>query len=61
MVRGRVQVLPDTDAAWDQKLIRKYIAGDASRQRAELEAGKSHVVILLHPERFLTTGYFPTI
>ena len=61
MVRGRAQVLPDIDAQWSQKLIRKYIVGDASRERAELEAGKSHVVILLRPERFLTTGFFPTL
>ena len=59
MVRGRAQVLPDTDAIWAQKLVRKYIVGDAAAQRAKREAGKSHVVIILRPERFLTTGFFP--
>ena len=59
MVRGKAQILPDTDAVWAQKLIRKYIVGDAAVQRAKLEEEKSHVVIVLRPERFLTTGFFP--
>jgi nitroimidazol reductase NimA-like FMN-containing flavoprotein (pyridoxamine 5'-phosphate oxidase superfamily) len=61
MVRGKAQVLPDTDAAWSRKLIGKYIVGEAGAQRAKRETGKSHVVIVLRPERFLTTGFFPTI
>ena len=59
MVRGKAQVLPDPHATWSRKLIGKYIAGDAGVQRATHEVGKSHVVIVLHPERFLTTGFFP--
>jgi nitroimidazol reductase NimA-like FMN-containing flavoprotein (pyridoxamine 5'-phosphate oxidase superfamily) len=61
MVRGKAQVLPDTNAAWSRKLIGKYIVGEAGVHRAQLETGKSHVVIILRPERFLTTGFFPTI
>lgn len=59
MVRGYAQVQPDTDASWARKLIGKYIPGEAGVQRAKLEAGKPHVVIVLRPERFLTTGFFP--
>jgi PPOX class probable F420-dependent enzyme len=59
MVRGKAQVLPDPNATWSCKLIGKYIAGEAGVQRATREAGKPHVVIALHPERFLTTGFFP--
>jgi len=59
MVRGKACVQPDTDASWARKLISKYIPGEAGVRRAELEAGKPHVVILLRPERFLTTGFFP--
>ena len=59
MVRGYAQVQPDTDAIWARKLISKYITGQAGVLRAEREAGKSHVVIVLRPERFLTTGFFP--
>jgi nitroimidazol reductase NimA-like FMN-containing flavoprotein (pyridoxamine 5'-phosphate oxidase superfamily) len=59
MVRGFAHVLPDTDASWARKLIGKYIPGEAGMRRARLEAGKSHVVIVLRPERFLTTGFFP--
>ncbi len=35
---NRVDVLPDTNASWARKLISKYIAGEAGRLRAELEA-----------------------
>jgi len=59
LVRGKAVVLPDTNASWARKLISKYIAGEAGRLRAELEAEKPHVVIVLRPERFLTTGFFP--
>jgi nitroimidazol reductase NimA-like FMN-containing flavoprotein (pyridoxamine 5'-phosphate oxidase superfamily) len=59
MARGKADVLPDTDASWARKLIGKYIAGEAGSLRAEREAEKPHVVIVLHPERFLTTGFFP--
>lgn len=59
MVRGTADVLPDTNASWARKLIRKYIAGDAGKLRAEMEAEKPHVVIVLRPEHFLTTGFFP--
>ena len=59
MVRGKACVQPDTDASWARKLIGKYIPGEAGVRRAKLEAGKPHVVIVLRPERFLTTGYFP--
>jgi nitroimidazol reductase NimA-like FMN-containing flavoprotein (pyridoxamine 5'-phosphate oxidase superfamily) len=59
MVRGLAHVLPDTDASWARKLIGKYIPGEAGMRRARLEAGKPHVVIVLRPERFLTTGFFP--
>jgi nitroimidazol reductase NimA-like FMN-containing flavoprotein (pyridoxamine 5'-phosphate oxidase superfamily) len=59
MVRGKADVLPDTDASWARKLIGKYIPGEAGVRRAKLEAGKPHVVIVLRPERFLTTGFFP--
>ena len=60
MVHGYAQVQPDTDGRWARKLIGKYITGQAGVVRAKLEAGKSHVVIALRPERFLTTGFFPT-
>jgi len=50
---------PDTGAIWARKLIGKYITGQAGVRRAKLEAGKPHVVIVLRPERFLTTGFFP--
>src|SRR5215472_11330034 len=60
LVRGKAVVLPDTNASWARKLISKYIAGEAGRLRAELEAEKPHVVIVLCPERFLTTGLFST-
>jgi len=59
MVRGLAHVLPDTDASWARKLIGKYIPGEAGMRRARLEAGKPHVVIVLRPERFSTTGFFP--
>jgi nitroimidazol reductase NimA-like FMN-containing flavoprotein (pyridoxamine 5'-phosphate oxidase superfamily) len=59
MVRGKASVHPDTDASWARKLIGKYIPGEAGVRRAKLEAGKPHVVIVLRPERFLTTGFFP--
>ncbi len=59
MVRGEASVQPDTDAIWARKLISKYITGQAGVVRVEREAGKSHVVIVLRPERFLTTGFFP--
>jgi Pyridoxamine 5'-phosphate oxidase len=52
-------VQPDTGAIWARKLIGKYITGQAGVRRAKLEAGKPHVVIVLRPERFLTTGFFP--
>ena len=60
MVHGYAQVQPDTDGRWAHKLIGKYITGQAGVVRAKLEAGKFHVVIALRPERFLTTGFFPT-
>ncbi len=60
MVHGYAQVQPDTDAIWARKLISKYITGQAGVVRANLEAEKPHVVIVLRPERFLTTGFFPT-
>ncbi len=59
MVRGKASVQPDTDSIWACKLISKYITGQAGVVRAEREVGKSHVVIVLHPESFLTTGFFP--
>jgi nitroimidazol reductase NimA-like FMN-containing flavoprotein (pyridoxamine 5'-phosphate oxidase superfamily) len=59
MVRGYAYVQPDTDASWAQKLISKYIPGEAGAQRAKQEAEKPHMVIALRPERFLTTGFFP--
>jgi len=59
VVRGLAHVLPDTDASWARKLIGKYIPGEAGMRRARLEAGKPHVVIVLRPERFSTTGFFP--
>jgi nitroimidazol reductase NimA-like FMN-containing flavoprotein (pyridoxamine 5'-phosphate oxidase superfamily) len=59
MARGSAQVQPDTDASWAQKLIGKYIPGEAGVRRAKREAGEPHVVILLRPERLLTTGFFP--
>ena len=59
MARGYAQVQPDPNAIWSRKLISKYITGQAGVLRAEREAGKSHVVIVLRPERFLTTGFFP--
>lgn len=59
MVRGYAHVQPDTGAIWARELIGKYITGEAGVRRAKLEAGKPHVVIVLRPERFLTTGFFP--
>ena len=59
VVRGLAHVLPDTDASWARKLVGKYIPGEAGMRRARLEAGKPHVVIVLRPERFSTTGFFP--
>ena len=59
MARGYAHVQLDTDANWARKLISKYIPGEAGVRRAELEAGKPHVVIVLRPERVLTTGFFP--
>ncbi len=59
MVRGYAHVQPDTGAIWARKLIGKYITGQAGVRRAKLEAEKPHVVIVLCPERFLTTGFFP--
>ena len=59
MVRGKASVQPDTDASWARKLIGKYIPGEAGVRRAKLEAVKPHVVIVLRPERLLTTGFFP--
>lgn len=59
MVRGYAHVQPDTDASWARKLIGKYIPGEAGMRRAKQEAGKPHVVIVLRPERVLTTGFFP--
>ena len=59
MVRGYAHVQPDTDERWAHKLISKYITGQAGVVRAKLEAEKPHVVIVLRPERFLTTGFFP--
>ena len=40
------------------QVIGKYITGQAGVERANVEAGKPHVVIALRPERFLTTGFF---
>ncbi len=60
MVRGYAQVQPDTDEIWARKLIGKYITGQAGMLRAKLIAGEPLVVIVLRPERFLTTGFFPT-
>ena len=60
MVRGYAQVQPDTDASWARKLIGKYIPGEAGVRRAKREASKPHVLIVLRPERLLTTGFFPT-
>jgi len=59
MVQGYAQVQPDPDGRWACKLIGKYITGQAAEVRAQLEAGKPHVVIALRPEHFLTTGFFP--
>ena len=59
MVRVEASVQSDIDAIWARKLISKYITGQAGVARAEREAGKSHVVIVLRPESFLTTGFFP--
>ena len=59
MVRGYASVQLDTDASWARKLIGKYIPGAAGVRRAKREAGKPHVVIVLRPERMLTTGFFP--
>jgi nitroimidazol reductase NimA-like FMN-containing flavoprotein (pyridoxamine 5'-phosphate oxidase superfamily) len=60
MVRGYAHVQPDTDASWARKLIGKYITGQAGVRRAQRIAGEPLVVIVLRPERFLTTGFFPT-
>jgi nitroimidazol reductase NimA-like FMN-containing flavoprotein (pyridoxamine 5'-phosphate oxidase superfamily) len=60
MVRGYAHVQPDTDEIWACKLIGKYITGQAGMLRAQRIAGEPLVVIVLRPERFLTTGFFPT-
>ena len=59
MVRGYAHVQPDTGAIWARKLIGKYITGQAGVLRAQRIAGEPLVVIVLRPERFLTTGFFP--
>lgn len=59
MVRGYAHVQPDTDEIWARKLILKYITGQAGMLRAQRIAGEPLVVIVLRPERFLTTGFFP--
>ncbi len=59
VVRGYAQVQPDADERWAHKLILKYISGQAGTLRAQQSAGKPLAVIMLRPERFLTTGYFP--
>jgi nitroimidazol reductase NimA-like FMN-containing flavoprotein (pyridoxamine 5'-phosphate oxidase superfamily) len=59
VVRGYAQVQPDADELWAQKLILKYITGQAGVLRAQQSAGKPLAVITLRPERFLSTGYFP--
>ena len=59
MVRGYAHVQPDIDELWARKLIGKYITGEAGVRRAKLIAGEPLVVIVLRPERFLTTGFFP--
>ena len=59
MVRGYAHVQPDTDEIWARKLILKYITGPAGMLRAQRIAGEPLVVIVLRPERFLTTGFFP--
>jgi len=59
MVRGYAHVQPDTDASWARKLIGKYITGQAGVLRAQRIAGEPPVVIVLRPQRFLTTGFFP--
>jgi hypothetical protein len=59
MVRGYAHVQPDVGAIWACKLIGKYITGEPGVVRAKLETRKPHVVIVLRPERFLTTGFFP--
>ena len=60
IVRGYAHLQPDTDELWAHKLILKYISGPAGVLRAQQSAGKPLAVIALRPERFLTTGYFPT-
>lgn len=60
IVRGYAQVQPDTDVRWARKLILKYITGQAGTLRAQQSAGKPLAVIMLRPERLLTTGNFPT-
>ncbi len=60
IVRGFAQVQPDVDELWARKLILKYITGQAGVLRAQQGAGKPLTVIALRPERFFTTGYFPT-
>ena len=59
MVRGYAQVQPDTDEIWARKLIGKYITVQAGMLRAQRIAGEPLVVIMLRPEHFLTTGFFP--
>jgi len=59
MVRGYAHVQPDIDEIWARKLILKYITGQAGMLRAQRIAGEPLVVIVLRPERFLTTGFFP--
>ena len=60
IVRGSAQVQPDIEEIWASKLILKYITGQAGVLRAQQGAGKPLAVITLRPERFLTTGNFPT-
>lgn len=59
MVHGYAQVQPDPDGTWSRKLIGKYITGQAGVERANVETGTPHVVIVLRPGRLLTTGFFP--
>jgi nitroimidazol reductase NimA-like FMN-containing flavoprotein (pyridoxamine 5'-phosphate oxidase superfamily) len=60
IARGYAQVQPDTYEKWARKLILKYISGEAGAVRSQQSAGKPLAVIALRPERFLTTGNFPT-
>jgi len=58
MAYGCAQIQADPDGRWSRKLIGKYITGPAGAARAKHEGGKPHVVIVLRPERLLTTGFF---